>query len=378
MQKELSDTIKSKSESNSWTERLEALSEIEKIGIPIDDKQEEGIVTILAHLSDDPKWEVRRAVVSILANFRYIKVKEIIDKLTDDSNKWVKEIAERTKRKLKISASTDKRDRKYDYALSLIRKLKRKYPEQLSDEILDDILNSVLDVGEKYYEELASDATHQINTALTGLHHSTEELQAKLPKSGKSKKEIGKLFSSLLEQKEYLEKIVKDLRIYSEPYDTNFALEKIEPILEEALSRAKNNVCPPAKNRSFKEIIKIDPTLAIDVHKEGLINAFTNIICNALDAMPNGGTLEIMATSTRPEFISVVISDTGSGMTIKQIEDAKKRWSTSKKGRIGLGLPIALKIIERGHKGKVTIESKKGEWTKVSVELPIQKEEASL
>jgi signal transduction histidine kinase len=177
-----------------------------------------------------------------LANFRYIKVKEIIDKLAVDSNKWVKETAERTRRKLKISASTDKRDRKYDYVLGLIRRLKKKYPEELNDEILDDILKSVLEVGERYYEELASDAAHQINTALTALDHASEELQAKLPKRGKSKKEVEELFSNFLEQKEYLKKIVRDLRIYSEPYDTNFTSERLDSILEEALVRAKNKV----------------------------------------------------------------------------------------------------------------------------------------
>jgi signal transduction histidine kinase len=380
MQKQNLDVIKNKLESENWAERLDAVSKIDKIGIPVDDEQEEKLIALLIPLSDDPKWEVRRAVASTLANFRYIKVKEIIDKLAVDSNKWVKETAERTRRKLKISASTDKRDRKYDYVLGLIRRLKKKYPEELNDEILDDILKSVLEVGERYYEELASDAAHQINTALTALDHASEELQAKLPKRGKSKKEVEELFGNFLEQKEYLKKIVRDLRIYSEPYDTDFTSERLDSILEEALVRAKNNVCPPQKNVSFREIIKIEPSLTLDAHREGLINAFTNIICNAFEAMPGGGALEITATSTRPGYITVVISDTGMGMTSKQIEDAKKRWSTSKREgirRIGLGLPIAIKIIESGHKGKVTIESEKNKGTRVSIELPIQKEEES-
>jgi len=151
MQKDSISIIKNKIGSKSWSERQEGVSMINKLGIPVDEKQEDLLISILTPLAEDPKWEVRRLVASTLTNFRYIKVEEIIDKLIVDSNKWVKEVAGRVRRKLKISESTDKRDRKYDYVLGLIRKLKRKYPEALNDEILDDILESVLDVGEKYY-----------------------------------------------------------------------------------------------------------------------------------------------------------------------------------------------------------------------------------
>ena len=376
MQEDVLNTIKNKIQSASWTERLEGISKINELGIPVDDKQEEELITLLSSLVDDSKWEVRRSAASTLANFRYIKVKEIIDKLAEDSNKWVKEIAERTRRKLKISASTDKRDRKYDEVLGLIRKLKRKYPEELNDEILNDILKSILETGEKYYEELASDATHQINTALTPIDHFIEELRAEILKSGKHEKGIGQLFNNFLNQVEYLKKIVKDLSAYSEPDDTDFTTEKLESILNEALTRAKNNVCSPKGKISYNEVIEIDSALTLETHKEGLINAFINIMCNAFESMPSGGTLGIIATAIKPGYVGVVISDAGIGMTAKQIEDAKKRWTSIKKKerRTGLGLPIALRIIEKGHKGKITIESKEGQGTKVSIELPIQQE----
>lgn len=369
--------IKNMSESGSWTDRLDAVSKINDIGIPVDDEQEAELIRLLTAFSNDPKWEVRRSVASTLANYRYIKVREIIDKLADDTNKWVKEIAERTRRKLRISASTDKRDRKYDHVLGLVRRLKKAYPEQLNDEILDDILKSALEVGEKYYEELASDASHQINTALTAIDHATEEIQEGL-RDDRSKEELAELFDSFLEQKEYLKKIVNDLRAYSEPYNGDFASEKLQSIMEEALTRAKNNVCPSNKDMRFNEAINMDYSLTLDAHREGLINAFTNLICNAFEAMSNGGNLEIAARSERPGYVNIIISDTGVGMTAKQIEDSKKRWSSLKKGesrRTGLGLPIAIKIIESGHKGKVIIRSEKNQGTIVSVELPITREE---
>jgi signal transduction histidine kinase len=376
MQEDVLNIIKNKIQSANWIERLKGVVEINELGIPVDDKQEEELITLLSSLVDDPKWEVRRSVASTLANYHYIKVEEITNKLAEDSNKWVKETAERSRRKLKINASTDKRDRKYDEVIGLIRKLKRKYPEELNDEILDDILKSILDTGEKYYEELASDATHQIKTALTPINQSIEELRAEILKDTQPKKETEQIFTNFLNQMKYLKKIIEDLRDYSKPCDTDFTAENLESILKEALSRAKNNAYPSKEKVSYNQIIKIDSNLTLEAHREGLINAFTNIICNAFESMPSGGTLEITAIDIKAGYVSVLISDAGNGMTSKQIEDAKKRWTSTKKkeGHTGLGLPIAIKIIERGHKGRVTIGSKEGQGTTVNIELPIQRE----
>jgi len=178
-----------------------------------------------------------------------------------------------------------------------------------------------------------------------------------------------------------LKKIVDDLRTYSEPIDySDFTCEKIESVLEEALIRARNSTYAPGNNINIRESKEIEPELTLDAHKEALINAFTNIICNAIEAMPRGGDLKISASSIKQDYVGVTIKDTGIGMTTKQTGDARKKFTTKKQGikGTGLGLPIAIRIIEMGHKGRVTIESKKGSGTKVNIKLPIHIEKELL
>ena len=178
-------------------------------------------------------------------------------------------------------------------------------------------------------------------------------------------------------QKQYLKNIVTDLKIYTEPQNTVFQKESVELLLKESLLRVRSGVCQINDAIVIQEELDVDPDLEIEANRESLINALVNILCNAVEAMPDGGTLTIGATSPVPGYLNIRIADSGTGMTKKQLEDCKKRWSTSKTGdvkRTGLGLPIAIKIIEIGHNGKVGIESLRGKGTIVTIILPILKE----
>ena len=96
-----------------------------------------------------------------------------------------------------------------------------------------------------------------------------------------------------------------------------------------------------------------------------------NLVKNALDAMPRGGTLTI-ATAMREGSIVATVSDTGIGMP----ENVKKRvfdpfFTTKEPGKgTGLGLAICHDIIEK-HQGTITVESEEGKGTKFTIKLPV-------
>ncbi|TMI52118.1 hypothetical protein E6H20_01645 [Candidatus Bathyarchaeota archaeon] len=109
------------------------------------------------------------------------------------------------------------------------------------------------------------------------------------------------------------------------------------------------------------------PKLSVD---PGLLRrAFTNIITNALQAMPDGGKLKISAW-TNQNIAAVSFQDTGIGIP----EDVKAKmfsplFTTREKG-VGLGLAVTKRLIE-SHKGEIKVFSKVGEGTTLTVELPI-------
>ncbi len=118
------------------------------------------------------------------------------------------------------------------------------------------------------------------------------------------------------------------------------------------------------------------PEIELDVFR--IEQALLNIINNAIDAMPQGGRLSIETSLKRrkkKEYICIVISDTGHGMSKETIKCIKSRYISKErtKGR-GYGLTIANEIIT-SHGGFLDIKSKNTQGTKVSIFLPVKRGE---
>lgn len=95
---------------------------------------------------------------------------------------------------------------------------------------------------------------------------------------------------------------------------------------------------------------------------------FSNLVRNARDAMPNGGTLRLTAVS-RKEHVELLIEDTGIGIPADILSRIfEPLYSTKAKG-IGLGLPIAQEILGR-HRGKLSVVSTPGSGSSFQVRLP--------
>ena len=111
------------------------------------------------------------------------------------------------------------------------------------------------------------------------------------------------------------------------------------------------------------------PTIKADATQ--LEQAFLNLTLNAVEAMPDGGTL-LVATSPTADGIEVRFSDTGPGMNEEQQQAAFSSWFTAgKKEGTGLGLAIVARVID-GHGGRITIESTNGAGTTFIIHLPFE------
>jgi signal transduction histidine kinase len=104
------------------------------------------------------------------------------------------------------------------------------------------------------------------------------------------------------------------------------------------------------------------------VDEASVRSALMNLILNAVQAMPGGGTLGVRteADGGRPR---VEITDTGRGMTAEQLESVFEPFYTTKSQGLGLGMPYARKVVEQ-HGGAISVESRVGEGTTVRVALP--------
>ena len=101
---------------------------------------------------------------------------------------------------------------------------------------------------------------------------------------------------------------------------------------------------------------------------ELLHRAFSNLALNAMDAMPEGGTLTLR-TRQSGDRVTVEIADTGTGLTAEECERLFTPYYTSKAHGTGLGLAIVQSIIS-DHGGRISVRSQPGRGTTFMIELP--------
>ena len=116
------------------------------------------------------------------------------------------------------------------------------------------------------------------------------------------------------------------------------------------------------------EVHVAEEPMPLDADPELLHRALSNLVLNARDAMPDGGTLTL---SARPDGdqVEIRVSDTGQGLTPEECERLFTPYYTTKQHGTGLGLAIVQSVIA-DHKGKIAVESRAGEGATFIITLP--------
>ncbi|MHB1025715.1 MAG: sensor histidine kinase, partial [Desulfobacteria bacterium] len=102
-----------------------------------------------------------------------------------------------------------------------------------------------------------------------------------------------------------------------------------------------------------------------------LRRALVNLVGNAVDAMPSGGTLSVSAGPRPDGRYSVVVEDTGVGIPAEEREKIFEPYFTTKASGLGLGLVLTKKIVD-AHGGEISVDSTPGKGTRIEVALPAE------
>lgn len=121
---------------------------------------------------------------------------------------------------------------------------------------------------------------------------------------------------------------------------------------------------PPIKCRL--ELDNNSPVIAAD--PDLLHRAISNLVLNAMDAMPNGGTLSLRSRGDADK-VMIEVSDTGSGLTPEECERIFTPYYTSKQHGTGLGLAIVQSVVS-DHGGRISVRSEPGQGSAFVIELP--------
>ena len=210
--------------------------------------------------------------------------------------------------------------------------------------------------------QMAAGLAHEIRNPLSSVKMMSQIIRSRYLKPGEGISEI----STVLEEIDRINNLVRELLEFSKPGPMNFSKFDINDIIRNVLNLYKYNIEHQNINVS-EEIDNEIPMIYLDGEKIRI--CIINFIGNAIQAMPDGGTL-IIRTSVLQNRISVVISNTGDKIPEEDIEKIFEPFYTTKKDGTGLGLPMTRLILERHH-GSVAVESS-DELTSFKIILPLK------
>ena len=161
--------------------------------------------------------------------------------------------------------------------------------------------------------------------------------------------------------------------------DEQFVGVDINQIVQDAVAitrpRWEENIA--RDSRALELSLELQAGALIQGRPAALSEVLTNLILNAMDAMPEGGRLTIATRHTPGREVRVTVADTGIGMpeTIRQ-RIFEPFYSTKGEGGSGLGLSMAYSIVRR-HGGEIHVDSEPGAGTTFALTFPIAQESAT-
>jgi two-component system sensor histidine kinase HydH len=162
---------------------------------------------------------------------------------------------------------------------------------------------------------------------------------------------------------EYSDGIVRDLLEYSTEIELKLAETTPKSIIAEALRAVR-----VPDETAIQDLSEEHP--GIEVDRDRMRRVLINLFENAIDAMPLGGTLTIGSKQSEGD-VEITVSDNGSGIPESVMKNLWKPLQTTKSKGMGLGLAICKRIMD-AHGGAISVKSKTGEGTTVTLHLPAQ------
>jgi two-component system, NtrC family, sensor histidine kinase HydH len=169
----------------------------------------------------------------------------------------------------------------------------------------------------------------------------------------------------LLKETDRLNQIVQEFLGFARPKPPELKQEDVNEIIESVLTLTAQ----PARAARVDVEKRLDQSIGKRDLDAGLLKqAFLNLVLNAIQAMPDGGTLTV-ASARNGNSIAVNISDTGTGISPENRKKLFSPFFTTKQDGTGLGLAITFRIIQN-HRGTIDVDSIPGKGTTFTVRIP--------
>lgn len=220
--------------------------------------------------------------------------------------------------------------------------------------------------------EVTAALAHEVNNPLGALYNAVCLLKSDLDLSGDNER----LLQVAVEEAAHLSEIVNDFLSFARFPHARVDWYDLNELVSGTLFLMK-------RDERMIPSIEVTSTLADNLaacrmDRGQVQEVLFNLISNALDAMPTGGVLTLKTYNAKlgdQPAVGLLVEDTGSGIRSEDMEKIFAAFFTTKSVGTGLGLSIVKRIVE-DHRGTISVDSAPGKGTRVSVVVPVSREEA--
>jgi two-component system nitrogen regulation sensor histidine kinase NtrY len=219
------------------------------------------------------------------------------------------------------------------------------------------------------WREMARRLAHELKNPLFPIQLSIETLRRAFERKGGSGEDLDTLVrestATILDEIAALKRIIEEFSEFARTPRPRLALLDVNGVVDAVLSLYR----PRAQGvRIETDLEAALPPLEAD--RDLLSRALSNLVANALEAMPEGGRLGL-ATRSADRAVLIDVADSGGGLTPEQRSRLFTPYYTTKKGGTGLGLAIVQGIVS-DHGGRIEVQSAPGEGTRFTLVFPLR------
>jgi PAS domain S-box-containing protein len=219
-----------------------------------------------------------------------------------------------------------------------------------------------------HYEDLikiANGIAHEIRNPLMSIGG----FASRIYKSCKATDDHRKYYDYIINNLKRIEGLVRKVELFARVPKPRLTEEPVKELIEKAIQPYLKNI----KEKNIDLAINIDETnLFVD---PGLvISALSMLIENALDALPESGSL-LIKSEIKENQCGIYFIDSGTGISTENLPFIFNPFFSTKADRAGIDLPVVKKIIE-GHGGQIEVSSKPGEGTTCVLKFPLERRRA--
>jgi signal transduction histidine kinase len=217
---------------------------------------------------------------------------------------------------------------------------------------------------------LTQSVAHEVRNPLNVINLSIDHVSSKYaPEDERKREQFTGILSSIKDEIARLKYLVNDLLNYGRPSQMAFRPLDVRELVSETMTLVRSQADAQGVTLRVEDD---DCDAEVMGDRERLKSCLSNIVINALQAMPQGG--ELSTELKRADgWIKITIKDTGIGISEEAIQKIFEPYFSTRVSGFGLGLAVTKSIIE-DHRGTIKVRSRLGHGTTFTVKLPVSSE----